>query len=116
MGPRSACAIMAKKNMGGSTYKKAPSFFLVENCHDMRATLTQHVVHAQASLVVLLRELVVGGALLARHEALELKLLAGPHHGGDPLALLTERVPLLRDDLSPLVLRERGLAETTLPM
>ena len=68
---------MAKKNMGGSTYKKAPSFFLVENCHDMRATLTQHVVHAQASLVVLLREFVVRGALLAGHEALELKLLGG---------------------------------------
>jgi len=31
----------------------------------MRATLTQHVVHAQASLVVLLREFVVRGALLA---------------------------------------------------
>ena len=48
------------------TYTKAPSFFFVENCHDMRATLTQHVVHAQASLtVVLLREFVVRGALLA---------------------------------------------------
>ena len=59
------------------TYTKAPSFFFVENCHDMRATLTQHVVHAQASLVVLLGEVVVGGALLASHEALELKLLGG---------------------------------------
>ena len=43
----------------------------------MQATLTQHVVHAQASLVVLLREFVVRGALLAGHEALELKLLGG---------------------------------------
>lgn len=70
---------MAKKNMEVlRTYKKAPSIvFLVENCHDMQATLTQHVVHAQASLVVLLREFVVRGALLAGHEALELKLLGG---------------------------------------
>ena len=67
-----------KKNMGGLTYlHKGTLLFFVENCHDMRATLTQHVVHAQASLVVLLREFVVRGALLAGHEALELKLLGG---------------------------------------
>ena len=53
--------------MGGLTYlHKGTLLFFVENCHDMRATLTQHVVHAQASLtVVLLREFVVRGALLA---------------------------------------------------
>ena len=42
--------------------------------------------------------------------------LAGPHHGGDPLVLLTARAVLLGDDPAVLVLRERRLRETTLAL
>ena len=88
----------------------------------MRATLTQHVVHAQASLlVVLLREVVVRGALLARYKALKFELLAGPHTGGSPLgeaALLVvlhaRGVLLLGDDLAGLRLHEIPLRDTAL--
>ena len=51
-----------------------------------------------------------------RDEALELELLARPHHGRNPLALLPESVALLGDDLSRLVFRERRLRETTLAL
>ena len=51
-----------------------------------------------------------------RDEALQLELLARPHHGRNPLALLPESVALLGDDLSRLVFRERCLRETTLAL